>query len=97
PRLDAGGSVAARVPPPESFAIGAVMQTKNFAELKRIDDETNVTVPREPRAVVLVSHLVAVTDAVRNHRAVAGEVENRGRGAGNVFREVKIRRDVQAG
>src|SRR5262249_23768531 len=77
PTLDAGGRVAARLPPPAVFddilafksvaaempvwgPIGAVVNAGNLAQLQRIDNEANVTVAREPNAVVLECRLVAV-------------------------------------
>src|SRR5687768_7322667 len=34
PGFDAGGRVAARIPPPHSFTMGAVVEAKNLAELQ---------------------------------------------------------------
>src|SRR5438046_3148091 len=72
------------------------MDTLDFAELQRIDDEADVAILREPRAVVLVGNLVSVTHAVLDDRAVAANVEDGRSLAGQIFRQVKIRRDVEA-
>ena len=45
---------------------------------------------------MLVGDLVSVADAVLDDRPVAADVENRGRGLAQVFRKIKVRRDVQS-
>jgi hypothetical protein len=96
PGLDAGGRVTARVPPPHGFFVSAVVNAWDFAELQRIDDQADVTVLREPHAVMLVGDFVSVADAVLDDRSVAADVENRGRRLTQLFRQIKVRRDVQS-
>src|SRR2546426_1162287 len=74
PRFNAGGRVTERVPPPHPFAIGAVMEALDFAELECVDDQADIALSREPRSVVLIGNLVSVTDAVLDHRSVTAEV-----------------------
>src|SRR5213075_1552935 len=64
PSLDARGCVPARVPPPQAFLVSAMVDALDFAELQRIDDQADVSVLREPGAVMLVRNLVSITDAV---------------------------------
>ena len=97
PRLDTGGGVAARVPPPHAVAIGAVVDAFEFAELDRVNGEANVAVPGEPGAVMLVVCFVAVIDAVNPHSAVTTNVKDRRCRGGEVVRHVQVAGDVEAG
>src|SRR5262249_21311704 len=72
PALDAGGRVAAGLPPPAAFAVRPVVDAGDLAELQRVDDEANVAVAAEPHAVVLEGRLVAVAATAR----VAAHVEH---------------------
>ena len=73
-----------------------MVKALDFAELQRIDDQADVTVLCEPPSVMLVRDFVSVADAVLNDRSVAADVENRGRRLAQVFRQVKVRGDVEA-
>src|ERR1041384_7561625 len=95
--LHAGGCISARVPPPHFFPIGAVMQAFNFAELKRVDDETNVAIPREPFGVMLIECFRAIADAVLLNIAVAADVENRGGWFFEIFGNIEIGGDIKLG
>src|SRR5205823_5198123 len=74
PAFDAGRRVAAGLPPPTAFAVGAVMDAGNFTQLQRVDDQADVAVGGEPHAVILEGGFVAVASAA----GVAAEVENGG-------------------
>ena len=65
PALDAGGSVAARKPPPAAFAIGAMMHAGDFAQLQGVQGQAKVSVPGKPDAVRLVGGLVPIASARR--------------------------------
>src|SRR5207244_9007537 len=65
PALDPCWRVTCRLPPPAAFAVGAVMDAGNLAELQCVDDEADVSVRGEPHAVVLEGGLVAVAAAPR--------------------------------
>ena len=96
PSLDAGGGVAAGIPPELAEAARAVVHAFELAELNRVDRETHVTVAREPFAVVLVTGLVAEARLAVLHGGVTAGVENRGGAGGEIFRDVEIRGHVEA-
>ena len=60
PTLNAGGRVAAGLPPPTALAISAVMDSRDFAELQRVNDQADVAVGGEPHAMILEGGFVAV-------------------------------------
>ena len=72
--LDAGWRVATAVPPPSTFAIGAVMDALDLPELDRVDREADVAVAGEPGAVMLVVRFVAVADPVDFHATMTADV-----------------------
>ena len=73
------------------------MDALQFAELDRVDRETDVTVAGKPCAVMLVMSLVAVIDTADLHPAVAADVKDRRGGSGEFLRDIKIAGDVQTG
>lgn len=74
-----------------------MVQAENFAELQCVEHKADVAVASEPRAVMLVSHLVAITHAVGDHHPVSAQIKNRRSGLGQVLRQIKIRRHVKSG
>ena len=55
----AGGRIASRLPPPAALAVSAVMGGGDFSQFQRVEDQADVSMPREPDAVRLVGRLVA--------------------------------------
>ncbi len=94
PRLNAGGRVAAGVPPPHVFAVRTVVDAFDLAELQRIDHEAHVAVTGEPCAVVLKLRFVAEADAVFLRGAMTADIEDRGQAPRLFFWEVKIARYI---
>ena len=84
PGFDAGRRVAAGMPA-TTCPGGRVpwWMPVDLAEFEGVDDEADVAVAGEPVAVMLVGDLVAVADAVLCHVAVAADVEDGRRGAGD--------------
>src|SRR5207248_2780146 len=74
PALDARRRVAARLPPPATLAVGAVVDAGDLPQLQGVDDQADVAVAGEPHAVVLEGGLVAVAPAP----GVAADVQDRG-------------------
>ena len=97
PGLDPGGRVAARVPPPLALIVSAVVGPLQFAQLQRVQNQANITIPGEPRPMMLVSDLVAVTHPILDHGAMPAQVKNRRRGLGDVPGKIEVRRYVEAG
>ena len=97
PCLRSGGTVPARVPPPHSFAIGAVVDALDFAQLDRVQHQADIAVTREPNAVPLIIDFVAVADAIAFYYRVAAPVQDRGGGVREVFRHIEVSCDVEAG
>ena len=60
----------------------AVVQPLDFAKLQRVQNHAHVAIAREPRPMVLISHLVPVAHAIGNHRAMAAQVKDRRRRSG---------------
>ncbi len=54
------------------------MQSLNLAELERVDDEADVTITREPHAVMVICKLVSVANPVGDYWAVAANIKNGG-------------------
>src|SRR5439155_16738063 len=65
PAFDSSRRVAARKPPPASFAIGAVMNARDLSKLQCVHDQTNVAMPGKPDAVRLKCSLVAIASSTR--------------------------------
>ena len=97
PRLDSGGGVAARVPPPAAELVGAVVFALDLAELEGVENETGVAVFRKPVAVVLVGRLVAVADPVDLHSAVTADVEDRRERTLLLHGTVEVGGDIETG
>ena len=69
----AGGRVAPRVPPPAALVVGAVMRRGDFAQFQRVEDQADISMPREPDAVRLVGGFVPAPGLganVRTRRAL---------------------------
>ena len=69
----------------------------DLAELQGVDDEADVAILSEPRAVMLIRNFVPVTHAVLDHWPVTANVEDCRGGFGQVFRQIKIRGDIKSG
>src|SRR4030095_3535518 len=98
PCLDSGRRVTPRNPPPAVHAIRAVVDSGDLAELKGVDYQADVAVPREPRTMMLIGGLVTENGAVlRFHLAVPADVKNRGEFSFDFWRPVKVRGYIKPG
>src|SRR5207249_3839914 len=97
PSLDAGGGITGRVPPPHALLVCPMMNALYLAQLQAVNHQAHIAVLREPRAVMLVRHLVPITDTVLDNRSVAAEVKNRRRRIAQIPGQVKIRCDIEPG
>ena len=93
----AGGCVAATVPPPHVIPVGAVVNALDFAHLYCVDGQAYVAVAGEPRTVMLVAYLVAVTDAVDFDGAMTAEVKDRRCRFVQVFGKIEIAGHIEPG
>src|SRR5215207_859891 len=73
------------------------MEALEFAKLNGVDGEANVTMPREPGAVMLIIRFRAVTDPGVFHVGVTAYIEDGGEFARAFLRHVEVPRRVQAG
>src|SRR5262249_33515154 len=95
PAFDSRRSVASTVPPPAraEIAVGSVMKTGYFSELKCIENQTDVPVAREPQAVILEGGLVAVAAAA----GMSANIENGWTLLVGCCRTVKVGSNIESG
>ena len=59
--------------------VRAMMFSLNFPELKRVNHQTNVAVPRKPNAVVMIPRLVSEAYPILFHHRMTADVQDRRR------------------
>src|SRR5207249_4644623 len=95
PRLDARRRIAARHPPPHLLAIQTVMNPLDFAELERVENDADVAVFGEPRAVMLIEGFVAVRNVVLLHLRMAADIDDGREARFDLFGQIEICRHVE--
>ncbi len=74
-----------------------VVQPFDFGRLQRVENQTDVTLPRQPSSVVLILRFAAEAAAVFALVAVPADIKHPGAGFVRFFGDVQIRRHIQSG